>query len=152
MEKVKSTSKTKFKKERTKKGEVSIRDKKNGKEARVTLQLNIPGVENPRLQKYGATEEIARKRLAEAIVLTYIELQKNKQFANMQVFSPECQMELNKFDEYMDSIKQYQLKANGEKEERKDEIKYPISLYVDKMIKLKKKQSEVQGIKKKKKI
>ena len=96
--------------------------------------------------------QIARKRLAEAIVLTYIELQKNKQFANMQVFSPECQMELNKFDEYMDSIKQYQLKANGEKEERKDEIKYPISLYVDKMIKLKKKQSEVQGIKKKKKI
>ena len=112
MEKVKSPSKTKFQKKRTKKGEVSIRNKKNGKEARVTLQLNIPGVENPRLQKYGATEEIARKRLAEAIVLTYIELQKNKQFANMQVFSPECQMELNKFDEYMDSIKQYQLKAN----------------------------------------
>lgn len=152
MEKVKSLSKTKFQKERTKKGEVSIRNKKNGKEARVTLQLNIPGVENPRLQKYGATEEIARKRLAEAIVLTYIELQKNKQFANMQVFSPECQMELNKFDEYMDSIKQYQLKANGEKEERNNEVKYPISLYVDKMIKLKKKQSEVQSIKKKKKI
>lgn len=152
MKKVKSPSKTKFKKERTKKGEVSIRDKKNGKEARVTLQLNIPGVENPRLQKYGATEEIARKRLAEAIVLTYIDLQKNKQFANMQVFSPECQMELNKFDEYMDCVKQYQLKANGEKEERKDEIQHPISLYVDKMIKIKKKQSEAQGIKKKKKI
>lgn len=152
MKKVKSPSKTKFKKERTKKGEVSIRDKKNGKEARVTLQLNIPGVENPRLQKYGATEEIARKRLAEAIVLTYINLQKNKQFANMQVFSPECQMELNKFDEYMDCVKQYQLKANGEKEERKDEIQHPISLYVDKMIKIKKKQSEAQGIKKKKKI
>lgn len=152
MKKVKSPSKTKFKKERTKKGEVSIRDKKNGKEARVTLQLNIPGVENPRLQKYGATEEIARKRLAEAIVLTYIDLQKNKQFANMQVFSPECQMELNKFDEYMDYVKQYQLKANGEKEERKNEIQNPISLYVDKMIKIKKKQSEAQGIKKKKKI
>ena len=152
MEKVKSPSKTKLKKERTKKGEVSIRDKKNGKEARVTLQLNIPGVENPRLQKYGATEEIARKRLAEAIVLTYIDLQKNKQFANMQVFSPECQMELNKFDEYMEFVKQYQLKANGEKEERKDEVQHHISLYVDKMIKLKKKQSEVQGIKKKKKI
>lgn len=152
MEKVKSPNKTKFKKERTKKGEVSIRNKKNGKEARVTLQLNIPGVENPRLQKYGATEEIARKRLAEAIVLTYIELQKNKQFANIQVFSPECQMELNKFDEYMDFVKQYQLKANGEKEIRKNEVQHPISLYVDKMIKLKKKQSELQSVKKKKKI
>ena len=152
MEKVKNTTKTKLKKERTKKGEVSIRDKKNGKEARVTLQLNIPGIENPRLQKYGATEEIARKRLAEAILLTYIELQKNKQFANIQVFSPECQIELNKFDEYMEFVKQYQLKANGEKEERKEEVKYPISLYVDKMIKHKKKQSEAKGVKKKNKI
>ena len=76
MERIKSPTKVKIKKERTKKGEVSVRDRKNGKEARVTLQLNIPGMENPRLAKYGATEEIARQRLAEAIVLTYIEIQK----------------------------------------------------------------------------
>ena len=79
MERIKSPTKVKIKKERTKKGEVSVRDRKNGKEARVTLQLNIPGMENPRLAKYGATEEIARQRLAEAIVLTYIEIQKNKE-------------------------------------------------------------------------
>lgn len=152
MEKVKNPPKTRMKKDRTPKGQVSIRNKKNGKEARVTLQLNIKGVENPRLQKYGATEEIARKRLAEAIVLTYIELQKSKQFANIQVFSPECQMELNKFDEYMEIVKDYQLKANGKVEERKQDKQYLISSYVEKMILQKKKQSEVKGVKKKKKI
>lgn len=152
MERIICPTKAKMKKQKVKKGQISIRNKKNGKEARVTLQLNIPGMKNPRLEKYGATEEIARKRLAEAIVLTYIEVQKNKEFANMQVFSPECQMELNKFDEYMQYVKEYQLKANGEKLARKDEIKYPISLYVDKMIKMKKKQSEMTGIKKRKKI
>lgn len=40
-------------------------------------------MENPRLAKYGATEEIARQRLAEAIVLTYIEIQKIK---NLQIY------------------------------------------------------------------
>ena len=99
---------TKIKKGKNKKGQVTVRDKKNGKEARVTLQLNIPGVKNPRIEKYGATEEIARKRLAEAILITHIKIQKDKQFANIQVFSPECQMELNKFDEYMECIKEYQ--------------------------------------------
>lgn len=150
MKKIKTC--TKVKKQRTSKGAISIRNVKNGKEARVTLQLNIPGLQNPRLAKYGATEEIARKRLAEAILLTYIQIQKNKEFANIQVFSPECQMELNKFDEYMQSVKEYQLKANGEKEKIQEEVKYPISLFVDKMIKEKKRQSEATGIKKKKKI
>ena len=152
MERIISPTKTKLQKKRAKKGEVSVRDKKNGKEARVTLQLNIPGLSNPRLEIYGATEEIARKRLAQAILLKYKEIQKNKEFANIQVFSPECQMELNKFDEYMECIKDYQLKANGEKEKKTNEIEHPISLYVDKMIKQKKKQSEAKGVKKKKKI
>ena len=62
MERIKSPTKVKIKKERTKKGEVSVRDRKNGKEARVTLQLNIPGAPNPRISKYGANESIARKR------------------------------------------------------------------------------------------
>ena len=152
MEKVNVLTKVKMKKERVPKGQVSIRNKKNGKEARVTLQLNIKGVENPRLQKYGATEDIARKRLAEEIALTYVELQKRREFANIQVFSPECQMELNKFDEYMQKIKEYQLKANGEIEDRKQIVEHPISKYVDKMIKEKKKQSEKKGLKKKKTI
>ncbi len=152
MERIISSTNSKLKKQKAKNGEVQVRDKKNGKEARVTLQLNIPGVKNPRLEKYGATEEIARKRLAEAILLVYIEVQKNKEFANIQVFSPECQIELNKFDEYMHCVKEYQLKANGEKEKNNDEVKHPVSLYVDKMIKIKKKQSEAKGVKKKKKI
>ncbi len=155
MERVKSVTKSKLqkvKKEKTKKGQVVVRDKKNGKEARVTLQLNIPGIKNPRLEKYGATEEIARKRLAEAILLTYIQVQKDKQFANIQVFSPECQIELNKFDEYMECVKEFQLKANGEKEEIENTVKYPLSIYIDKMIKSKKKQSEIATTKRKKKL
>ena len=131
MERIKIPTKVKIKKERTKKGEVSVRDRKNGKEARVTLQLNIPGMENPRLAKYGATEEIARQRLAEAIVLTYIEIQKNKEFANIQIFSPECQIELNKFDEYMECVKRYQTQANGKKLE-KNIVTNPLSEYVNK--------------------
>ena len=151
MERIKSPTKVKRKKERTKKGEVSVRDRKNGKEARVTLQLNIPGMENPRLAKYGATEEIARQRLAEAIVLTYIEIQKNKEFANIQIFSPECQIELNKFDEYMECVKRYQTQANGKKLE-KNIVTNPLSEYVNKMLKEKKKQSEIVTVKRKKKI
>ena len=87
MEKIRSQTRAKIKKERVPKGQVSIRNKKNGKEARVTK-----GVPNPRISKYGANEEVARKRLAEVILLKYIELQKNKEFANVQVFSPECQI------------------------------------------------------------
>lgn len=151
MERIKSPTKVKIKKERTKKGEVSVRDRKNGKEARVTLQLNIPGMENPRLAKYGATEEITRQRLAEAIVLTYIEIQKNKEFANIQIFSPECQIELNKFDEYMECVKRYQTQANGKKLE-KNIVTNPLSEYVNKMLKEKKKQSEIVTVKRKKKI
>ena len=48
-------------------------------------------------------------------------------------------------------IRNNQLKANGDRENKKDKIKYPISLYVEKMIKQKKKQSEFKGVKKKKK-
>ena len=150
MERVR-TAKTKMKKEKTKKGQISVRNKKNGKEARVTLQLNIDGVPNPRLSKYGDTEEIARKRLAEAILLTYIETQKKSKMANMQVFSPECQAELEKFDEYMECVKQNQLQANGQKSNN-SMVKNPLSDYVEKVIKIKKKQSEKVTTKKRKKI
>lgn len=152
MERIQTVTQSKLqkvKKDRTKKGEITVRSKKNGKEARVTLQLNVPGVKNPRLERYGATEEIARKRLAEAILLTYIELQKNKAFANVQVFSPECQIELNKFDEYMQCVKEYQTKANGETEAITND--HSIEFYVRKMILQKKKQAEISSRNKKKK-
>lgn len=152
MERIISSQKTKLQKERTKKGQISIRNKKTGKEARVTLQLNIPGAPNPRISKYGANESIARKRLAEAILLKYIELQKSKEFANIEVFSPECQIELNKFDEYMECVRNSQLKANGEREKIKNKVQHPISLYVERMIKTRKRLSEQKGIRKKRKI
>lgn len=154
MERINCPSKAKLikKNDRAKKGEVRVRDKKNGKEARVTLQLNIPGLSNPRIEKYGATEEIARQRLAEEILFKYIKIQKDKQFANMQVFSPECQAELSKFDEYMACVKKYQLKANGETEELKPKVEHPISMYVEKMILIRKKWSEQKNTRRKRKI
>ena len=152
MEKINNKLKSKFSKEKTKKGQISIRDKKNGKEARVTLQLNVPGVPNPRIEKYGATEEIARQRLAEAILLKYVELKKNMSIANTEVFSPECQKELEKFDEYMECVKQNQLKANGIKLKKSSEIQYPISDFVSKLLKEKKKQSEIKVNRRRKKI
>ncbi|MCI9245642.1 MAG: site-specific integrase [Clostridia bacterium] len=154
MERVK-TAKTKMEKETEygKKGQVHVRNKKNGKEARVTLQLNIAGVSNPRLSRYGSTEEIAKKRLAEAILLTYIEVQKNYQLANRQVFSPECQAELEKFDEYMDCIKKNQLQLNQKSKQKEYKIgKESIYAFVQKMLKQKKRQSEKKGTRKKKKL
>lgn len=152
MERIISSTNSKLKKQKAKNGEIQIRDKKNGKEARVTLQLNIPGVKNPRLAKYGATEDIARKRLAEAILLVYIKVQKSKEFANIQVFSPECQEELNKFDEYMECVKEQQSNVSKKNSETINDIKYPLSTYVYKMLKEKKKESEIVKIKRKKKI
>ena len=49
MKKIQTVTKSKLqkvKKEKTKKGIITVRDKKGGKEARVTLQLNVPGVKN----------------------------------------------------------------------------------------------------------
>lgn len=156
MERIQNPSKQNLKKDKEedkgKKGQIKVRNKKNGKEARVTLQLNIPGVQNPRLARYGATEEIARKRLADAIVLEYVKLKKSIGIADAQVFSPECQEELEKFDEYMDIIKQNMIAASGLKEKKDNENLYPISDFAQKMLIEKKKQSEIKVVRRRKKI
>ena len=91
-----------------------------------------------------SVEEMGKRKLA-------YEIQKNKEFANIQIFSPECQIELNKFDEYMECVKRYQTQANGKKLE-KNIVTNPLSEYVNKMLKEKKKQSEIVTVKRKKKI
>ena len=150
MERIKADN-SKIKRKKAKNGQVSIRNKKNGKEARVTLQLNIDGVSNPRLSRYGDTEKIARQRLAETILLKYIETKKNYQMANMQVFSPECQEELEKFDEFMDCIRESQIQLN--QSQRKEELgKESICTFVQKMLRQKKMQSEKKGTRKRKKL
>ena len=79
MEKIKNGISTKAvkntKTEKAEKGTVTVRQRGNSFEARVRLELKkvMKGVENnPRLSRSGPTEEIARRRLAQFIIDTYL--------------------------------------------------------------------------------
>ena len=65
MQKINNNKASKITKEKPKngKGKIHIRDKKNGKEARTTIQLGLKGIKNPRVERYGETEEIAVKKV-----------------------------------------------------------------------------------------
>ena len=52
----------------------------------------------------------------------------------------------------MECVRNSQLKANGERKKIKNEVQHPISLYVERMIKTRKRLSEQKGIRKKRKI
>ena len=54
------------------KGTVTVRKRGNSFEARIRLELKKGAEKNPRLSRSGTTEEIARKRLAQLIIDTYI--------------------------------------------------------------------------------
>ena len=69
--------------------------------------------------------------------------------ADIQVFTPECQLELEKFNEYVECIKNYHLQP---KDIDVKTVRYPISEYIDKMIKEKKELSEKKYTRKRKKI
>jgi len=61
--------------DKAEKGTVTVRQRGNSYEARVRLELKkvMKGVEkNPRLSRSGPTEEIARRRLAQFIIDTYL--------------------------------------------------------------------------------
>ena len=53
-------------------GTVTIRQRGNSFEARIRLELKKGGDKNPRLSRSGPTEEIARQRLAQLIIDTYV--------------------------------------------------------------------------------
>lgn len=91
--------------QRAPKGTVTVRQKGNSYEARVTLELvaTIEGIDkNPRLSRTAKTEDEARRRLGKNIVEVYYEAQKRADNINMKIFSDECTNELNKFDEYQE--------------------------------------------------
>lgn len=93
--------------ERSPRGSVTVRQKGNSFEARVTLELvNVmEGIEkNPRLSRTAKTEKEARRRLGELIVDVYFEAQKKSH--NTKVFSNECSSELDKFEEYQEERRQ----------------------------------------------
>ena len=88
--------------EKAEKGTVTIRQKGNSYEARIRLELKfvVEGVEkNPRLSRSGATQEIAKRRLAQLIVETYIIKQQIK-ITETSLFTEECENNLKDFAEF----------------------------------------------------
>ena len=79
----------KINRQRAPKGSVTIRQKGNSFEARVTLELVtiMKGVDtNPRLSRTAKTEEDAKKRLGEHIV--DVLLQAQRMYKQKQILSP----------------------------------------------------------------
>ena len=96
---------TTVKNNKAEKGTVTIRKKGNSFEARVRLELKkkMKGVDkNPRLSRSGITEEIARTRLAQLIIDTYL-VKQNYEVINDKVFSDECEENLKYFKEYKEA-------------------------------------------------
>lgn len=101
---IKNTKEKKENSEKAEKGTVTVRKRGNSYEARIRLELKhmIRGLEkNPRLSRSGTTEEIARLRLAELIVETFII--KNIDTVQDGFFSDECEENLENFTEYTDA-------------------------------------------------
>ena len=104
MEKISSkvTRKTNKNNEKAEKGTVTIRQRGNSFEARIRLELKKGGDKNPRLSRSGPTEEIAKQRLAQLIIDTYI-IKQNYEIVEESVFSDNCEENLKSFSEYRDA-------------------------------------------------
>lgn len=104
MEKISSkvTRKTNKNNEKAEKGTVTIRQRGNSFEARIRLELKKGGDKNPRLSRSGPTEEIAKQRLAQLIIDTYI-VKQNYEIVEESVFSDNCEENLKSFSEYRDA-------------------------------------------------
>lgn len=165
MQKINNNTKSKLSKEKTnsKKGEISIRDKKNGKEARTTLQLGYKGIKNPRIECYGENEEKAISKIKEIELSVLIELKNFLLLTNNNYLAPEYSKDLEEFNKKIEKLvkqKNFSIPKNFTSSSNRYtlsdgtevECTYPISLFVYKMIKKKKKQSEIVTTKKRKKL
>jgi len=88
--------------DKAEKGTVTVRQRGNSYEARVRLELKkvMKGVEkNPRLSRSGPTEEIARRRLAQFIIDTYL-IKGHTEIIEENIFSDECEKNLKQFAEF----------------------------------------------------
>lgn len=100
---VKTSNKNKI--DKAEKGTVTVRQRGNSFEARIRLELKnkLKGVDNnPRLSRSALTEELARKRLAQLIIDTYM-VKQNYELVEESVFSDECEKNLKDFAEYRDA-------------------------------------------------
>lgn len=91
--------------DKAEKGTVTVRQRGNSFEARIRLELKnkLKGVDNnPRLSRSGLTEELARKRLAELIIDTYL-VKQNYELVEESVFTDDCEKNLKDFIEYREA-------------------------------------------------
>jgi len=163
MQKINNITESKISKEKTVtgKGKIHIRDKKKGKEARTTIQMGLKGVKNPRIERYGETKEIAIKKIKEAELDILVEVRNLLKITQGNYLVPVYKNELEEFNRNIEKIvkqkKYFSVKCdNSDFEKVSDEneltCKYPISMFVYKMIQKKKKESEIITTKKKKKL
>ena len=101
---IRACSKTKksTSQDKAEKGKVTVRQRGNSFEARIRLELKdkIKGLEeNPRLSRSGLTEDIAKRRLAQLIIDTYL-IKQNLDVNEQELFSDECEKNLRDFSEY----------------------------------------------------
>lgn len=93
------------KNDKAERGTVTVRQRGNSFEARIRLELKQEkkGVDkNPRLSRSGLTEEIARRRLAQLIIDTYL-VKQNYELIEESIFSDECEKNLKDFTEYKEA-------------------------------------------------
>lgn len=160
MQKINNSTHSKITKE-NENGKISIRDKKNGKEARKTIQLGLKGIKNPRVERYGATEEIALKKIRDVELDILVEVRNLLKITQGNYLLPLYKNELDTFNQNVENLvkqnksfsKKYE-KSNSVLEEESNEIicKYPVSMFVYKMISKKKKEVEIVTTKRKKKL
>lgn len=163
MQKISNITKSKINKEesKNKKGKIHIRDKKNGKEARTTIQLGLKGVKNPRIERYGETKEIAIKKIKEAELDILVEVRNLLKITQGDYLEPMYKNELEKFNRNIEKITKqkgnFSVKCDNSdfdnvSSDSESSCQYPISMFVYKMIQKKKKESEIITTKKKKKL
>ncbi len=159
MQKLNNNTLGKITKEKTGngKGKIHIRDKKNGKEARTTVQLGLKGIKNPRVERYGETEEIAVKKIKDAELDMLVEVRNLLKITQGNYLSDFYKKELDTFNKNIENIvKQRQtfnkLSANLELDNNGTCCEYPVSKFVFKMIRKKKRESEMVTTKRKKKL
>ena len=163
MKKINNNKASKITKEKPKngKGKIHIRDKKNGKEARTTIQLGLKGIKNPRVERYGETEEIAVKKIREVELDILVEVRNLMKITQGNYLADFYKNELDTFNKNVEKIvkqkKSFSMKdgifsSELSSDKYETNCQYPVSMFIHKMIQKKKKEAEIVTTKKKKKL
>jgi len=153
MQKINNNKASKITKEKPKngKGKIHIRDKKNGKEARTTIQLGLKGIKNPRVERYGETEEIAVKKIREVELDILVEVRNLMKITQGNYLADFYKNELDTFNKNVEKIvkqkKSFSMKdgifsSELSSDKYETNCQYPVSMFIHKMIQKKKKEAD----------